>query len=51
MVELDKLPELPKDYGMKVPEGIAKSGDSERYYHGGKCYRVTIRFEVTEELS
>ena len=42
-------PELPRDFGMKVPEGIAKNGDSERWYHGGKIYIVTVRFEVKEE--
>lgn len=42
-------PELPRDFGFRVPEGIARSGDSTTWYHEGKQYRVTIRFEVKEE--
>ena len=42
---------LPKDYGMRVPEGIARSGDFDFYYHEGKRYRVIVRFEVREEES
>jgi len=42
-------PELPRDFQMRVPEGIARSGDSTTWYHERKPYRVTIRFEVKEE--
>jgi len=42
-------PELPRDFQMRVPEGIARSGDSTTWYHEGKPYRVTIRFDVKLE--
>ena len=43
-------PDLPHDFGFRVPEGIVRSGDSMCHYQDGKRYRVTVRFKINEEF-